>query len=173
MSTPFDFSFLPFKRSCSNSDQRRVDASLADSRRPATTVVFPCEAPTDHDCRAAVLLPRLSLGRAITADASDSDFGMSRTALRLGLAVFFSMNVMVFTMALWSWDTYAIATSDNAASQGTIAIACLLFATPVVLILGKPLVSSVATSCKIVSDDGFSSARGRRRGVRLFRGFSC
>src|SRR6187455_627053 len=42
-----------------------------------------------------------SMAAAITA--ADGDEGQARlTMTRLGLAVFFSMNVMVFTMLLWS-----------------------------------------------------------------------
>lgn len=76
---------------------------------------------------------------------------------RLGLAVFFSMNVMVFTLVLWSQDL-----SQDAASRGPVAAgaadsagpawaavwydlarsAALLFTLPVVLLLGGPLAAS-------------------------------
>lgn len=90
------------------------------------------------------------LAADITSDTTESDSESSRTALQLGLAVFFSMNVMVFTVALWSWDTYSIATSDNAAIlKDLLRLACLLFATPVVLILGRPLVTNVAQQLRL------------------------
>ncbi len=89
------------------------------------------------------------LAASITADNSDSNAGVSRTALQLGLAVFFSMNVMVFTLALWSWDTYTIATSENAAIlKDLLRLACLLFATPVVVILGTPLITNVLSQLR-------------------------
>ncbi len=81
---------------------------------------------------------------AIAQERADSDTGHGRTALQLGMAVFFSMNVMVFTLALWSWDTYAIASAPNAAIlKELLRFACLLFSTPVVLLLGKPLLENV------------------------------
>ncbi len=53
---------------------------------------------------------------------------------------------MVFTMVLWSWDAYSISTAANAAIfKDLLRLACLVFATPVVLILGKPLVANVAS----------------------------
>ena len=108
------------------------------------------------------------LADAITSDRAVSDSSMSRTALRLGMAVFFSMNVMVFTMALWSWDTYPIATSENSAIlKDLLRFACLLFAVPVVLILGVPLATNVAGQlrCRIITTDsllvvGVSAAFG-------------
>jgi heavy metal translocating P-type ATPase len=70
---------------------------------------------------------------------------------RLGLAVFFSMNVMVFTLVLWSQDLAqaAAATEASATSPPWSAVwydlaryAALLFTLPVVLLLGGPLVTS-------------------------------
>lgn len=84
------------------------------------------------------------LAAAITSDQAAADGGLGRTAIQLGLAIFFTMNVMVFTMALWSWDAYAIAASPHATLlKDLLRLACLLFATPVVLILGRPLLVSV------------------------------
>ena len=57
---------------------------------------------------------------------------------RLGLAIFFSMNVMVFTMALWTWDAYPLPPGSNVASlRELFRYACLLFAAPVLLLLGR------------------------------------
>jgi heavy metal translocating P-type ATPase len=76
---------------------------------------------------------------AASIAASDGDEGQARWAMtRLGLAVFFAMNVMVFTMLLWSQPD---------ADQGPLAgawynlarYACLLFTLPVVIMLGGPL----------------------------------
>jgi heavy metal translocating P-type ATPase len=62
---------------------------------------------------------------------------------RLGLAIFLTMNVMVFTMALWTQDIYPTdpgsATSLTVTLRDLFRYLSLLFALPVVLILGAPL----------------------------------
>jgi heavy metal translocating P-type ATPase len=76
---------------------------------------------------------------AASIAASHGDEAQARWAMtRLGLAVFFAMNVMVFTMLLWS---------QPEASHGRSVLVwyelaryvCLLFTIPVVLMLGGPL----------------------------------
>lgn len=67
--------------------------------------------------------------------------------LKLALAVFFAMNVMVFSMALWSRDVYA----EQLAGAGPLAdvlhqvfrYLALLFSIPVLFLLGEPLVVGV------------------------------
>ena len=84
------------------------------------------------------------LAASISSEAVENDAEVSSAAMQLGLAIFFSMNVMVFTLALWSWDTYAISTTKNASIlKELLRFGCLLFATPVLLILGRPLASNV------------------------------
>lgn len=62
----------------------------------------------------------------------------------LGLAAFFSMNVMVFTFFLWS-ETGASETSGQARALFDLArYASLVFTVPVLLLLGGPLVESAA-----------------------------
>jgi heavy metal translocating P-type ATPase len=66
------------------------------------------------------------------------------TLTRLGLAIFFSMTVMVFTLALWTQDVYLSEgeTPPQAdALHGLFRYICLLFALPV-LLLGAPLAES-------------------------------
>ena len=61
---------------------------------------------------------------------------------RLGLAVFFTMNVMVFTLALWSQQEATPGGPVDpaaAAFHGLARHACLLFTAPVLLLLGGPL----------------------------------
>jgi heavy metal translocating P-type ATPase len=61
---------------------------------------------------------------------------------RVGLAVFFTMNVMVFTLALWSQQEAAPGGPVDpaaAAFNGLARHACLLFTAPVLLLLGGPL----------------------------------
>lgn len=62
---------------------------------------------------------------------------------RLGLAIFLTMNVMVFSMALWSEDFYG---ADSIAApawigslRGVFRYLSLIFSLPVLLILGGPL----------------------------------
>jgi heavy metal translocating P-type ATPase len=66
------------------------------------------------------------------------------TLTRLGIAIFFTMNVMVFTMALWSHDIYEIDKSDAFAMSlsGLFRWLCLIAATPVLFLLGVPIAVS-------------------------------
>jgi heavy metal translocating P-type ATPase len=73
------------------------------------------------------------------------DAGESRWMMtRLGVAVFFTMNVMVFTMLLWSDRGDAAAEPAAAAFYGLARHACLLFTAPVVILLGGPLFGEAA-----------------------------
>ncbi len=79
--------------------------------------------------------------------AARGDDGEARWMMaRLGLALFFTMNVMVFTMVLWSAPE-----ADPAGSAAAARVfydlarhACLLFSAPVVLLLGGPLLAEAA-----------------------------
>jgi heavy metal translocating P-type ATPase len=55
---------------------------------------------------------------------------------RLGLAIFFTMNVMVFAMALWSGELYE---ADDAPLAGLFRYLSMFFALPVLCWLGGPL----------------------------------
>ena len=62
---------------------------------------------------------------------------------RVGLATFLTVNVMVFTMALWSQDVYGPADTELASPLfGLFRYLCLLLALPVLLLLGGPLLES-------------------------------
>lgn len=78
-----------------------------------------------------------SLASAMTGAGDEG--GPSRGLMtRLGLAIFFSMNVMVFTFFLWSQD--AAAASQSATIFYDLArYICLLFTAPVILLLAGPL----------------------------------
>lgn len=82
---------------------------------------------------------------AVTQSRGESGH-VNSTLVRLGLAIFFTMNVMVFTMALWSQDFYGVhGTSDSPHAQGLhglFGFLSLLFALPVMLLLGGPLLES-------------------------------
>jgi heavy metal translocating P-type ATPase len=72
------------------------------------------------------------------------DVGESRWMMtRLGVAVFFTMNVMVFTMLLWS-ERDGVTDPAAAAFYGLARHACLLFAAPVMILLGGPLFGEAA-----------------------------
>jgi heavy metal translocating P-type ATPase len=74
------------------------------------------------------------------------------TLTRLGVAIFFSMNVMVFTMALWSRDVYrnepSVGLQTAEALYEVLRYGCLLFAAPVVLLLGGPLLQQTRNSLR-------------------------
>jgi heavy metal translocating P-type ATPase len=73
------------------------------------------------------------------------EIGQARwTLTRLGLSIFFTMNVMVFTMALWSWDVYDIGGGQELASflRQLFRQLCFVCALPVLLMLGVPLLQS-------------------------------
>jgi heavy metal translocating P-type ATPase len=91
--------------------------------RPADGPAYCC-----HGCRFAA---------AITGAGGDD--GQARWMMtRLGLAIFFTMNVMVFTMLLWSQQESAVGPAATA-FYDLARHACLLFTAPVLLLLGGPL----------------------------------
>src|SRR6476660_5111870 len=101
---------------------------------------------------------------AASVTAAEGDEGQARWAMtRLGLAIFFWMNVMVFTMLLWSQPDDVVGTlrvplfEDGTRSvPATLAgvwydlarYACLLFTLPVVVLLGGPLVEDAVAELR-------------------------
>jgi heavy metal translocating P-type ATPase len=71
---------------------------------------------------------------------------MHWTMARLLTAVFFTMNVMAFTMALWARDVYPFDSPESATTAAMLEdlfrYLCLVFSLPVCLLLGGPLVES-------------------------------
>ena len=86
--------------------------------------------------------------RAVASvDQATLEHGKSANSmLRLGLAIFFTMNVMVFTMALWSQDIYP---DQSFTSQLSLVLrslfrwASLVFSAPVLWLLGGPIARGV------------------------------
>ena len=81
---------------------------------------------------------------AASVTAERGEEGQVRwTLTRLGFAIFFAMNVMVFTLALWTQDVYSQSASVSEANALTLyelfRYLCLVFSLPVVLLLGIPL----------------------------------
>ncbi|MEZ6054569.1 MAG: heavy metal translocating P-type ATPase [Planctomycetaceae bacterium] len=72
------------------------------------------------------------------------------TLTRLGLAIFLTMNVMVFTMTLWSFDVYGVdqSTGTSASLAGLLRSLCLLLSAPVLLLLGQPIILSALQALK-------------------------
>lgn len=89
--------------------------------------------------------------------AEKGEEGQARWMMvRLGLAIFFAMNVMVFSMALWTQDVYGASTDPTAAVLwGLFRWSSLLFATPVLLLLGGPLLENTFDGIRrgIISSD--------------------
>ena len=78
--------------------------------------------------------------------AESSSGSSAQKMLRLGLAVFFTMNVMVFSMALWSYDVYPEASFDTPLANSLRAVfrwASMVFSVPVLWLLGGPIVQGV------------------------------
>ncbi|MCS6977558.1 MAG: cation-translocating P-type ATPase [Gemmatales bacterium] len=76
---------------------------------------------------------------AAVAQDSGEKGQLNWTLARLGLAIFLSMNVMVFTMALWTQDAAPEAGSFADTLSGIFRYLCLVFALPVLFLLGGPL----------------------------------
>jgi len=85
-------------------------------------------------------------GCRIAADAARegaTEGEIGRTCLRLGLSIFLSLNVMIFTMWLWTQDVYgtdgANGTTMAAVLWSVCRYACLVFSLPVLWMLGGPV----------------------------------
>ena len=80
------------------------------------------------------------------------EHGVPRAMLmRLGLSIFFTMNVMAFTMALWTTDVYGQTAAPSTLSltlSGLFRYLVLLFALPVIFLLGLPLFEHARTSLR-------------------------
>jgi heavy metal translocating P-type ATPase len=101
------------------------------------------------------------LAAAIVQEQGEA--GAARGILtRLGLSIFFTMNVMAFTMALWTTDVYEAAEPANqlmVALHGLFRYVVLLFSLPVLFLLGIPLAESTWQSLRrrVVSTDALLS----------------
>ncbi|MEN9555435.1 MAG: Cation-transporting ATPase PacS [Planctomycetota bacterium] len=81
------------------------------------------------------------------ADENSNAGSMRWTTIRLGLSVFFSMNLMAFTMTMWSLDVYDV--QRDALQTQMFAVfrwLSLVLSLPVLLLLGVPLLQNAADS---------------------------
>ncbi|MEQ8210545.1 MAG: cation-translocating P-type ATPase [Lacipirellulaceae bacterium] len=88
---------------------------------------------------------------ATVQEAEQEEGAAARHLMKLGLAIFFTMNVMVFTMALWSRDVYPEeAFSDRFAEtlHDLFRWGSMVFSLPVLWLLGGPIVSGVWDSLR-------------------------
>lgn len=88
---------------------------------------------------------------AAQVSADSGETGKVRwTLTRLGIAIFFAMNVSMFTMALWSYDVYEVAPTDTLASTITDLLIwlSLLASLPVLFLLGVPIAVSGCISLR-------------------------
>ena len=86
------------------------------------------------------------MAHAITAEKGQE--GVVRwTIVRLGIAIFFSMNLMAFTMTMWSLDVYDVR-RDPFQTQlfEVFRWLSMLFSLPVLLLLGVPLLQNAIIS---------------------------
>jgi heavy metal translocating P-type ATPase len=68
------------------------------------------------------------------------------TLARLGLAIFLSLNVMMFTMALWTYDVHDAGSGRLAQSLADMfRYLCLVLSLPVLFLLGGPMFESALT----------------------------
>lgn len=104
--------------------RRRADAGRSQEHEPA----YCC-----FGCRFA----------AAIAQERGEEGSARRTVTKLGLSIFFTMNVMAFTMALWTADVYqaegGAGSPWTATLDGLFRYIVMLFALPVLLLLGWPL----------------------------------
>jgi heavy metal translocating P-type ATPase len=77
---------------------------------------------------------------------SGAQGAMQMTLARLGLAIFLSLNVMMFTMALWTHQLYDARGANAGPLAATLAdlfrYLCLILSLPVLLLLGGPMLDA-------------------------------
>lgn len=82
------------------------------------------------------------MAEAITAERGESGV-VHWTVVRLGLAIFFSMNLMAFTMTMWSLDVYEV--ERNAFQAKLFELfrwLSMVLSLPVLLLLGVPMLQN-------------------------------
>ncbi|MCR9201220.1 MAG: cation-translocating P-type ATPase [Planctomycetaceae bacterium] len=108
-----------------------------------------CDLPvTASDQAEAYCCYGCRFAHAVVRERHD-DGGVQWTVIRLGLAVFFTMNLMAFTMTMWSLDVYDVNPDPfQLTLYAVFRWLSLLLAIPVLLLLGTPLVQNCADSIR-------------------------
>jgi heavy metal translocating P-type ATPase len=78
--------------------------------------------------------------------------GPINTLARLGISIFFAMNVMAFTMVLWGEHVYDVdVVGDPLAGRmyGLFRTLCLVFSAPVLVLLGIPLAADAWRAIRV------------------------
>jgi len=121
-----------------NSPAKEAAATCTYCHLPLGTVTVDTSAPA-YCC----------LGCRLAAEVTgqSGQQGAAQWALaRLGLAIFLSLNVMMFTMALWTQDLYDARGSGSGELAASLAdlfrYLCLVLSLPVLFLLGGPLFES-------------------------------
>ena len=111
---------------------RRNDVTQETHSRPEAEAIYCC-----FGCRMA---------HAITEEKGEEG-AVRWTVVRLGIAIFFSMNLMAFTMTMWSLDVYDVQ-RDPFQTQlfSVFRWLSMLFSLPVLLLLGVPMLQNAMIS---------------------------
>ena len=113
------------------------ELSIGRSNRPAHSDVQPSAQYCCYGCRFA---------HAVVQEQG-TEGAIRWTVIRLGLAIFFTMNLMAFTMTMWSLDVYDV---EPDPFQTTLYEAfrwlSMVFALPVLLLLGLPFLQDAVDS---------------------------
>ncbi|MCA9196722.1 MAG: cation-translocating P-type ATPase [Planctomycetales bacterium] len=121
---------------------------MTNSFRPSDSCVY-CGLPVAPSNAEDRVYCCLGCRIADSLQARGDETAQNRWALaKLGIAIFFAMNVMMFTMALWSWDVYDISGDTALVLRDLLRYACMAFASPVLILLGGPLFESAWDSLR-------------------------
>lgn len=102
----------------------RIDASEERGRKARAYCCFGCRFAAE-------------MGNEKTDDEQNGG-----AMFRLSLCIFLSLNVMIFTMLLWTQDVYDAGSTGTASAVSLWAVArylCMLFSLPVLYLLGLPV----------------------------------
>lgn len=102
--------------------------------------------PLDHQTEAIYCCFGCRMAHAITEERGQSG-AVRWTIVRLGIAIFFSMNLMAFTMTMWSLDVYDVQ-RDPFQTQlfEVFRWLSMIFSLPVLLLLGVPMLQNAMIS---------------------------
>lgn len=116
-------------RSSAALSEQRTGATRAHTRRDPVYCCFGCR-----------------MAHAITEERGQEG-AVRWTIVRLGISIFFSMNLMAFTMTMWSLDVYDVQRDPFQAQLFDVfRWLSMLFSLPVLLLLGVPMLQNAVHS---------------------------